>query len=799
MKKKILLILAMSLILVCMLAIGVSAANRSYVSYEIETVDGERMTIYVAEDFDQYQGRMAFSNNVYTVAPEDNEQTYPTLDTLTIKKIDLTNAKLYLWTNDAYSVREYGSNYGGSQIYQTNPSTAANFANVEEINFGKASLIAGCRGWTGLKKIIIPCLKPEGVTDKTVEISSDAFLDCTALADVEFGDDVYFRLNGKQWIFANTAITSMDLSNMLDTYIPSNTFYGATSLVEVTIPDSIQQIYGNCFYGCTALETVNISDDSLLYDIGAQAFRDCSSLVNLNLVDGITTIGNDAFRNTGLTKVRLPASLDTSKCGYNIFYLSTKLVSIDFSALNKGETATFVNIPTRFAEGCDALKYISLPEGVKSIGMNAFAYCDELEAVYMPNSVETLNISGWNDGAFCSSPKLFFVNEPMVVSDDFVMPEKPEIYYMPTSLKSQHTSLSSSSGPFVKCKNLNSVLVFPEGFTSFFTNDNWFKFCGTKDNPLSIVCLGDMTNIVYNSAEFSRSAYISYYLMNKNDVDESSITITNTNSSAKTEGAYVYFCNGGFYYQILGNSKEHTRVDFAQGETHHINNPRATATTNATCTTIAGTTYYCFCGAKTEEEKIADALGHLKSEIVLVVYGGASTFFEKGDTTYLCERCGENHTVEGDASEIFTALGLSATEKAMGSCSVIQGFLINHDAMATYNAHSENDIVGFGLVAGTKRALGENAEVFDNTGAQSTQKAAVANIGARAEKYDIMEMRVSGLDGSAESIGDFADLEIYCCGYWLVQNGESVDSFYANENTITETLSQTTTYNTINS
>ena len=129
---------------------------------------------------------------------------------------------------------------------------------------------------------------------------------------------------------------------------------------------------------------------------------------------------------------------------------------------------------------------------------------------------------------------------------------------------------------------------------------------------------------------------------------------------------------------------------------------------------------------------------------------------------------------------------------------IIQGFSINRDARDIYNAHSENDIVGFGLVAGTKLALGENAEVFDNTGAQSAQKVAIANIGARAEKYDIMEMRVGGLDGSAEGIGDFADLEVYCCGYFLVQNGESVDSFYASENTITETLSQTTTYNTLN-
>ena len=60
-----------------------------------------------------------------------------------------------------------------------------------------------------------------------------------------------------------------------------------------------------------------------------------------------------------------------------------------------------------------------------------------------------------------------------------------------------------------------------------------------------------------------------------------------------------------------------------------------------------------------------------------------------------------------------------------------------------------------------------------------------------------MEIKISGLEGSDETNGDYVDLELYCCGYYLVQNNTSVDSYYASEGTVTESLSATVTFNSV--
>lgn len=66
-------------------------------------------------------------------------------------------------------------------------------------------------------------------------------------------------------------------------------------LINVDIPDSVTTIGDYAFCYCYSLESVTIGDS--VTTIGNFAFMFCTSLVNVNLPSGITIIPNNAFRD----------------------------------------------------------------------------------------------------------------------------------------------------------------------------------------------------------------------------------------------------------------------------------------------------------------------------------------------------------------------------------------------------------------------------------------------------------------------------------------------------------------------
>ncbi|MBE6664517.1 MAG: leucine-rich repeat domain-containing protein [Ruminococcaceae bacterium] len=544
----------------------------------------------------------------------------------------------------------------------------------------------------------------------------------------------------------------------------------------VTLPAAITQIYGEAFRDCTSITKFVIPEDSQLYDIGASTFQNCTALQSINLVDGIYSIGNDCFRNSGLTYVKLPRGLanDNRVLGYNTFQDCKYLTTIDFS------NCPMKTFSVAFALNCDGLRYLSLPEGVKELSSNCFDGCDNLEAVYLPDSLETLGMSGWNNGSFANCPKLYFVNEPITPVanyDDFEMPEKPEVYFMPTSLKSQFDPSTQGvvqcAGPFVKCKNLNKYLVFPEGFTNFYTYDNWFKFAGSKENPINIVCLGDMTDVVYNSASWDRSCYISYYFMNKNDQSLEDVKITNTATSAKTDGAYVYFCQSGTKYQIVGNTNTLSPVELAEGESLHIHNPRANKFCEATCTDAAGDYQYCFCGEVLEfVQKGSDALGHLYNDLRDQFYP-ENNYYANATCVYFCSQCSGDVTVEdAEGTKLFTAYGYSASEDDPSNVAFI--VYANAENIKAYSEFKTIS-VAYGLVV----SANTNGTPLTYADGSLTESSNTVKINMTGTDYNKLTVRVS-------NIGSFA---LHCNGYILV--GEEL--FYLNHATV-DTTAQTITY-----
>jgi hypothetical protein len=110
-------------------------------------------------------------------------------------------------------------------------------------------------------------------------------------------------------------------------------FEDCTSLVSVTIPDSVTRIGNGAFFCCINLASVTIPDS--VTRIGNGAFFCCKSLASVTIPDSVTRIGDSAFRMSGLTSVIIPDSV--TFIGENAFSECTGLENVTISLVTKRE------------------------------------------------------------------------------------------------------------------------------------------------------------------------------------------------------------------------------------------------------------------------------------------------------------------------------------------------------------------------------------------------------------------------------------------------------------------------------
>jgi len=128
--------------------------------------------------------------------------------------------------------------------------------------------------------------------------------------------------------------------------IEDSTFRGCTSLANVTIPNGVTSVGSSAFYNCTSLSNITIPNS--VTSIGNSAFRICNNLTTITIPDSITSIGSDAFRScSSLTTVTIPDSVNN--IGSRAFSNCTSLVSAQFDgdAPSIG-SQTFDNSPVSY-------------------------------------------------------------------------------------------------------------------------------------------------------------------------------------------------------------------------------------------------------------------------------------------------------------------------------------------------------------------------------------------------------------------------------------------------------------------
>ena len=208
-------------------------------------------------------------------------------------------------------------------------------------------------------------------------------------------------------------VTGLENKDATEVVIPSNVmqngqtytvtaiyyyaFSNCNELTCVTMPSTITKIEYYAFSGCKRLESVSLS--SGLKEIGFFAFMDCSNLKSISLPSGLEKIDFNAFQNcTSLQKVVIPASV--TNISFGVFTGCNNLSSIVVEEGNSvydsrnNCNAIIATEKNELIQGCQSTV---IPNGVISIGQNAFMGIDNLKTIQIPNTVQTLQNNCFRD------------------------------------------------------------------------------------------------------------------------------------------------------------------------------------------------------------------------------------------------------------------------------------------------------------------------------------------------------------------------------------------------------------------
>ena len=169
-----------------------------------------------------------------------------------------------------------------------------------------------------------------------------------------------------------------ELDGMTVTEIGAECFAG-TSVVSVTVPDSVIVIEYAAFSGCESLASITLPEN-MLY-LGQQVFMNCTSLKEITLpATGITEYGWGMFLGSGLEKVSFREGMEVLPAN---MFLGCKLKEVALPSSVK-------TIQQGALGACENLTSITLSEGLTTVEAAAFMNNPSLTEIVIPASVETI-------------------------------------------------------------------------------------------------------------------------------------------------------------------------------------------------------------------------------------------------------------------------------------------------------------------------------------------------------------------------------------------------------------------------
>ena len=171
---------------------------------------------------------------------------------------------------------------------------------------------------------------------------------------------------------------------------------------KVTIQGKDVEIADYAFLSCTTLVAVEVTGS--IKSIGFATFNGCTSLESIDLVEGLESIGERGFSGcTSLKEATIPKSVTSLGIGCFESCYNLEKVYIEGGGLTDIPKDAFYS---------RNVKELSIPEGVETIGSEAFAYSSKLETLTLPKTLTSLYLNAVSECDALTTVKLYASSLP---------------------------------------------------------------------------------------------------------------------------------------------------------------------------------------------------------------------------------------------------------------------------------------------------------------------------------------------------------------------------------------------------
>ena len=268
------------------------------------------------------------------------------------------------------------------------------------------------------------------------------------------GDNLTWRLTDAGELIIEGTGTMNDYETV--TELPWNEH--RSSITKVTIKEGVTSIGNYAFRGCSNPTSITIPAG--VTSVGVGAFWDCSSLTSITIPESVTSIGVLAFSDCiDLISIVVEEgnAIYDSREGCNA------IIETSSNTLVSGCSTTIIpNTVTSIGfgafDGCMRLTSINIPGSVTSIGSYAFKDCVCLTSINLPESVTSI---GGNAFSACSSLTSITIPEGVTSIGDNAFRDCSSL----TSIIIPVGVTSIEDATFYDCSSLTSITI-PESVTS---------------------------------------------------------------------------------------------------------------------------------------------------------------------------------------------------------------------------------------------------------------------------------------------------------------------------------------------
>ena len=319
----------------------------------------------------------------------------------------------------------------------------------------------------------------------------------------------------------NTVNIPSEIQGKRVTSIDAWAFWENSSLVNISIPNSVKNIGYGAFAICTNLKSITIP--SSVSSIGKCAFHSCSNLKSINVEKDNTSYSSSdgiLYDKNFETLVCYPVGKQ-----YTYFKISDNVKKIGYDAFGH----------------CANIKTIIIPDSVTEIDEIAFSYCTNLKNITISNSVTNINPCAFE---FCSSLT-------SVAIPDSVKTIGQSAFYQCTNLTSvriPYSTVIDGDKVFGGCSNL-SIYGVKGSDAEKYAKEKGFVFREItlfSNRQVELLCNNRITvyqgnNGKYKASEnakieYNGNAYVtgSFGVANLPSIDSGSITVSKNGYIART-------------------------------------------------------------------------------------------------------------------------------------------------------------------------------------------------------------------------------------------------------------------------